>query len=838
MKRLSIISAFMLMTMGCLAQSDVSEENPVDKTSLIVNPSFENSTNGWTCENLGSQSNSSFSKKAGSYYIEKWTSQGNAVGDASVRQTLKNVPIGMYKMTVAAQNYSQNATTKKNTGAYIFAGLAQEIVYTPADYSVKFTNLTGEVEIGFVAEGATGNWLAVDNFRLYLIGELSAEGIVSELTRIYEDAELLLQSMMSATASDSLQQAIGLAKAITTASSESDMQAAAKALETAMVYANSSIAEYKALADKITEVEANYDEAKQGAAEFKAELDGAKALVANAAATSEELAQQIKDLDRALLAFNLANATPGSGTAPKVTITHHYVATGATQALMRATSVGSNVLERGVCWSTERNPTVLDNRTTKYFNLKGNLFHVTGLEPATVYYLRPYVMNKTYTVAYGDEVKIVTHSVGTCRGTWNEGAPDEAANARCRNAIKQTIDYFNEWTGIKGFTLQGHYGAQTQTADCSYGGWMRIGPNAGNQAIGTVLHETGHGVGVGTHERWYNCAELRENTTHGLWLGREANTVLRFLENCDSKYVAFTGDGTHGWGTLDTRQATAPNGSISFDWLVNGADKDTHQEIQYIGGMCILHGLFIDGLCPTSGDPNGVAGYTYNFDDTKKYYLMNKHEERGLGSGLLYQRNASGYLGWRHLLQEEAVTDSAAWYLEFNATTGQYLFKNVATGQYLTRSSSSVKTKTVSTTPSASERFQLMPDRTDVTIGSGNNRITTHGYWFTWNSTENKAISASAYSSIMGFGNVSVATFNFKNTATAQQWILISEDELQTYKDIMIATSIRDINHDTEKEVKEVKAIYNAEGKLLPQMRKGLNIVRYQNGETKKVMMK
>ena len=430
MKRLSIISAFMLMTMGCLAQSDVSEENPVDKTSLIVNPSFENSTNGWTCENLGSQSNSSFSKKAGSYYIEKWTSQGNAVGDASVRQTLKNVPIGMYKMTVAAQNYSQNATTKKNTGAYIFAGLAQEIVCTPADYSVKFTNLTGEVEIGFVAEGATGNWLAVDNFRLYLIGELSAEGIVSELTRIYGEAELLLQSMMSATASDSLQQAIALAEAITTASSESDMQSAAKALETAMVYANSSIAEYKALADKITEVEANYDEAKQGAAEFKAELDGAKALVANAAATSEELAQQIKDLDRALLAFNLANATPGSGTAPKVTITHHYVATGATQALMRATSVGSNVLERGVCWSTERNPTVLDNRTTKYFNLKGNLFHVTGLEPATVYYLRPYVMNKTYTVAYGDEVKIVTHPVGTCRGTWNEGAPDEAANAR------------------------------------------------------------------------------------------------------------------------------------------------------------------------------------------------------------------------------------------------------------------------------------------------------------------------------------------------------------------------------------------------------------------------
>ena len=106
-------------------------------------------------------------------------------------------------------------------------------------------------------------------------------------------------------------------------------------------------------------------------------------------------------------------------------------------------------------------------------------------------------MNKTYEVAYGDEVKIVTHPKGTCTWSWNEGAPDAAANERCRTAIKQTIDYFNEWTGIMGFHLSGHYGSGTPTADCSYGGWMRIGPNAGNQAIGTVLHETGHGVGVG-----------------------------------------------------------------------------------------------------------------------------------------------------------------------------------------------------------------------------------------------------------------------------------------------------------------------------------------------------
>lgn len=837
MKRLLSFSIFMLLAIAGFAQG-VSEENPVDKTSLITNPSFENSTNGWTCENLGSQSNSSFTKKSGSYYIEKWTSQGNTVGDAMVKQTLKNVPIGKYKMTVAAQNLSQANTTRKNTGAYIYAGDQKEPVYTPADYSVIFTNIIGEVEIGFVAQNATGNWLAVDNFRLYQIGEITAEEVVAELNRIIAIADSVKNNMMSAAAASALQQAITEAKAITMSSSEADIQTAGKALLTAIDNASVSIAEYKALTDKITETEKSYDESKQGATDFKAELDKAKVLAANADATSEELAQQIADLDRARLAFCLANATPGTGTAPKVTVTHHYVATGATQALMRATMVGSNILERGVCWSTEHNPTVLDNKSTKYFDLKGYLFHVKGLTPSTVYYLRPYVMNKTYTVAYGDEVKIVTHPQGTCRGTWDEGAPDEAANARCRNAIQQTINYFNEWTGIKGFTLSGHYGAQTPTADCSYGGWMRIGPNAGNQAIGTVLHETGHGVGVGTHWRWYDCADTRENTTHGLWLGREANTVLRFLENCDSKKVAFTGDGVHGWGTIDNRvTATAPNASITFDWLVNGSDKDKHKEEQYIGGMCILYGLFIDGLCPTGSDPNGISGYTYNFDDAKKYYLMNKHTDRGLGTGLLFQ-STKGYAVWRHILEEETVNDSAAWYMEYDAKNSRYMFKNAATGQYLTRSGNYMKTKKVTSSISSSERFQLMPDRVDVTIGSEENSITTHGYWFTWNDGENKAMSASAFTSIFGYGQASVAAFSFKNTATAQQWIIISEDELEAFKNALIATSIQDVNRHNDTMNQEMKGIYNTDGRQLQQMRKGLNIVRYQNGDTRKVIVK
>jgi len=476
-------------------------------------------------------------------------------------------------------------------------------------------------------------------------------------------------------------------------------------------------------------------------------------------------------------AICVATAEPDTtGAIPTVTQTNTYVATGANEALMRASMTGSNILERGVCWSTERNPTVMDQRATKYFQLNGYIFHIQGMEPATVYYLRPYVMAKNYYVAYGDEVKIVTHPKGTCTWSWDEGAPTEAANERCRTAMEQTIDYFNQWTGIKGFHLSGHYGAQTPTADCSYGGWMRIGPNAAYQAIGTVLHETGHGVGVGTSSRWWDT-----NVHNWQWLGREANDVYHFLENQynNPEYV-FVGDSQHGWGQ-----------NASYDWLVNGADKDKHQELQYIGGMCILHGLFIDGVCPTGSNPNGLPGYTYNFDSEKKYYLMCKDTERGLGNGLLFQRTASA-LGWKPYLENPAVSDSAAWYMEFNAQMGYYMFRNAATGKYLTHTAggSNVTLKTVAEgkSPTTTEYFQLMPDRTDVQIKAVpplSSAITTHGYWLTWYDSDNKAMQANKYGSVTQYGAIPQVTFNYSDAATTQQWIIISEDELPAYQALL-----------------------------------------------------
>lgn len=737
-----------------------------DKTSLIANPNFESGTTGWETENLQLQTNNSFAPKNGSTYMERWVNRGNKVGNASARQTVSGLSTGTYKLTVAAQNLNEGASSQKCTGAYVYADDQRTPIYTPGDYSVTFTCLTGTAEIGFFAENATGNWLALDNFRLTLVEKIDAGVVAQEVNNLVKKAEELLPSIKHDGIAHDLENAINAGKLITEASPEENMQAALLNLRTMF--------------------------------------------------------------DKAQFAFNIDNATPGSGVAPAVTKTNTYVATGATQALVRASIKGSNILESGVCWSTRHDPTVLDERTTKSFSLNGTIYHIKGLQPSTVYYARPYVINKTYTVAYGDELKIVTHPTGTCTGSWDEKAPDEAANKRCREAIQQTIEYFNEWTGIQGFHLSGHYGADTPTADCSYGGWMRIGPNPAYQAIGTVLHETGHGVGVGTSARWNNCTDTREREgKYGKWLGREANTVLQFLENKYNNETYFLGDAVHGWGN-----------NASYDWLVNGADKDKHSELQYIGGMCILHGLFVDGLCPTSATPNGIAAYSYNFDDNKKYYLMNKDKAFGLGEGLLYQRSGTG-VAWKSLLNGEVVSDSAAWNMEFDPKLGMYLFKNAATGKYLTHSANGeIAVRTIRTQASEKERFQLMPDRTNVTFNLADKKTTTHGFWFTWEEGGSKAMTAQALSASRGYGAVAGTVFNFSDKATNQQWIILSEDELKAYQDkALVATDLYSVPSVTDG-TNEIVGIYNVDGTRLSHIQRGFNVLKYKDGTSKKTLVR
>lgn len=200
---------------------NASEQSPVDVTKYILNPSFEtDGTANWTVKNMQLQSNSVFSRKQGTYYLESWVGIGQQVGDASVTQTISKLPCGRYRLTAYALNIQQsgsNSTTNKGaaqTGADLVAGVSHTPVTAMKQYIVTFAVVEDgeEVEIGLLAKGATGNYLCVDNFKLQYIGALTNADVAEEVGKLVESGEAYLELGVQQSAADALSQAIESAR--------------------------------------------------------------------------------------------------------------------------------------------------------------------------------------------------------------------------------------------------------------------------------------------------------------------------------------------------------------------------------------------------------------------------------------------------------------------------------------------------------------------------------------------------------------------------------------------------------------------------------------------------
>lgn len=434
---------------------------------------------------------------------------------------------------------------------------------------------------------------------------------------------------------------------------------------------------------------------------------------------------------------------------PQVT-THNYVARGSTVMLGRSTVTGGNIKEQGFCWSTSPEPTIEDNRSTKYHSHNGNVYIMENLTPSTVYYVRAYAIDRSDAVGYGDVVKVITIPAGGITWSYDNGA-DEAANARINAAVEDAVRYLNTYTSISGFHTSVHYGSETLTADCSYGGSMRVGPNASYQRTGTILHELGHGIGVGIHSVW-NAGDspMRSGSGRGDWLGERTTQVVRFLEN--STTAVLTGDGTHMW----------PYG-------VNGAHEDNGSAMLYIGNALIYQALGEDGLPPTGGF--ATPAYTFEQEDTVKYYIKNESEDFGLSTSYVVVEN--NRIVWKAMTGDEALADDhAAWFVTFNPKNCYYQLRNAATGQYLTYSGGTTEAISDNTD------FHLMRSRVAVEVGSSARKVNVRGYWLVrpQHSPTPPCLTAVAD------GKVSSTAFDLTNEAYAQRWVFLTKDEVATFE--------------------------------------------------------
>ena len=208
--------------MDAYTDKNASEDNPADRTSLIQNPSFEvNGADGWTVKNMNAQNNSVFSQKRGTYYMETWVGIGQRIGEASVEQTLRELPRGKYRLLANALHIQQsgsNSTTNAGTaqtGAYLFAGLSKTTITSMKQYSVAFSVVDEkeDVKIGLCTENPTGNYLCVDNFTLQYVGEVTAENYAQEVRMLLEQARQLLAKGVQHTVAETVNAALAAAEA-------------------------------------------------------------------------------------------------------------------------------------------------------------------------------------------------------------------------------------------------------------------------------------------------------------------------------------------------------------------------------------------------------------------------------------------------------------------------------------------------------------------------------------------------------------------------------------------------------------------------------------------------
>ena len=439
--------------------------------------------------------------------------------------------------------------------------------------------------------------------------------------------------------------------------------------------------------------------------------------------------------------------------APTV-VTDTRFARGATMAFGRIKSSNANggaaIQKRGFCLAEHNNPTIDDVINTATLTNNGIIYYFKDLKPATKYYMRAYATNKDGVTGYGDVIKFYTIPKGTIQLTMRSGG-DQATYNRIKEAAETAVNWWNNLTEMKGFGPNVGYESGTPTADCSYGGWIRVGPNTSYQRCGTIMHEMLHGIGV---IPWADTEWSRHNLRSGVngdgygtgyWLGDRVTEVLTFWDN---KVQKLNGDYQHLW----------PYG-------INGASEDNGSDLLYIGNSLVCQALGEDGLQHTSSlfaEPY----YALNQEDTIKYYIKNEAADRGLNTSFL-KPNATGALKWTAMTSAEAaLNDSTAWYITFTPDNQYYQFRNAATGQYLTNSGG-IKTA-AKTTLTGNEDWHLMKGRVDV--------VGQRGYWIihpesNWTP---RCLQANAN------GNIGTATFDIANSAERQRWLIMTMEDTRS----------------------------------------------------------
>ena len=445
--------------------------------------------------------------------------------------------------------------------------------------------------------------------------------------------------------------------------------------------------------------------------------------------------------------------------ADPVVTTNPEVVRGATLAFAFGSvePMGNNVTEKGICWATAPNPGIEDNvvsATALSFRSR-----LDNLPPGSRLYFRAYAKTSDNRVFYGENKTFTTIPKGKVTYTVNQPAAEDIDHFnRIKAAAETSVEYYNNLTSISNKHLTFNYNSGVQTADASYSGWIRFGPNTSYQQVGTALHEMAHTMGIGTHSSWTGLV-----LKNGVYQGRRANRVLQLMTADPKAYIK--GDNLHFW----------PYG-------INGAHEDDHSDMTYIINTMIVQAMGEDGLPPSGGF--ATPAETFAAEAGKKYYIKSESKDQGRDSMFLVT-NTDNLLSLETMTPAQALEDDrAAWYFYFDPATQYYFIRNAATGKYISLNAAQTQNgfnlKDSTSTTLSILRMQLMRNRTEIMTGDDQAWMDLSGFWI---------INPVSGSSTQCLRSLAQTIYSY-NTSLADanstlRWILLDEEQTAQFDKII-----------------------------------------------------
>lgn len=264
---------------GDIIRGGASEENPIDVTEYLVNPSFDASTDGWDIDmpenHAGGGGYQTASYTNGevtiSRFIECWTwAQGPNEGlrNGHIQQVVNDLPAGKYSLEVDC--IAVNQAGNEHQGVQLFAKGGDIDNYIeiatennkPLHFTVQFVSSGGDVTLGLRTIETCANWIAADNFRLFYMGEVAdphkyaLDQVIAQCEATYPDLEEVhADATVIAAYSEALEAAKGATEDYDTAKTQ--LSEAANALAQSVDQYKSANEKLGDLDKKIAEIETN-----------------------------------------------------------------------------------------------------------------------------------------------------------------------------------------------------------------------------------------------------------------------------------------------------------------------------------------------------------------------------------------------------------------------------------------------------------------------------------------------------------------------------------------------------------------------------------------------------